>query len=230
SRVVVRLKGGDPFVFGRGGEEALALREAGIRFRVVPGITAGVGVSAYAGIPVTHRGLASSVTFVTGHEDTGRSRNHIDWELLARLDGTLVVYMGVGTLASVAERLIAAGKSADTPAAVVEWGTIARQRTVSGRLDEISAVAGRAGIGSPALVVVGDVVALRDRVGWYDQLPLRGRRVLVARTRPQPSRIASALNRLGADVLEFPRLAAAPVPLTGVDAEMLSRLAEYGWL
>jgi uroporphyrinogen III methyltransferase/synthase len=178
----VRLKGGDPFVFGRGGEEALALRQAGVRFRVVPGVTAGIGVSAFAGIPVTHRDLASSVTFVTGHEEVGRLAGRVDWDALAKLEGTLVVYMGVGSLPSMAARLIAGGRGSQTPAALIEWGTLARQRVVTAPLSEIAAAASRERFGTPALVVIGEVVALRERLAWFDRMPLRGRRVVVART------------------------------------------------
>src|SRR5690606_7648014 len=133
----------------------------------------------YAGIPVTHRGLSTSVTFVTGHEDVGRAQNRVNWEALARIDGTLVVYMGVGSLASIAKRLVGAGKSASTPSAIVEWGTFARQRTVSAPLAELPLAAEKAGIGSPALVVVGEVAALRERLDWFGRLPLRGRRMVV---------------------------------------------------
>lgn len=229
-RTVVRLKGGDPFVFGRGGEEALALTEAGVRFRIVPGITAGVGVSAYAGIPVTHRRVSASVTFVTGHEDIGGAQSRIDWTSLARIQGTLVLYMGVGTLGSIAERLIASGKDAATPAAVIQWGTIARQRTVSGPLREIARLASEEGIGSPALVVIGEVVSLRDTIAWFDRAPLHGRRVIVARSRPQRSRIAGALRRAGAEVLEAPRLTDEAVPASGADVAAIVSAGEADWV
>lgn len=229
ARIVVRLKGGDPFVFGRGGEEALALSAAGVRYRVVPGVTAGVGVSAYAGIPVTHRGLASSVTFVTGHEDVGRSQNRVDWEALAQVGGTLVVYMGVGSLGSVAEKLIEAGKPTTTPAAIIEWGTYGRQRTVTASLAALPQAAQDDEISSPALVVIGEVASLRERLDWFERLPLRGKRILVARSRPQPSRIARSLTRLGAEVTEFPKLVAVPVPLTAESGARIDRIGDYGW-
>lgn len=230
ARVVVRLKGGDPFVFGRGGEEALALVEAGIRFRVVPGVTSGVGVSAYAGIPLTHRDFASAVTFVTGHEDTGRSQSRIDWDALARVEGTLVVYMGLGSLAKTASKLISAGRDPDTPAALVEWGTLARQRSVTSPLREIAAAGKRAGIGAPALVVIGEVASLREQLSWFDKLPLRGKRVVVARSRPQKSRIAASLSRLGAEVVEYPKLRSEPADLSPSGIAVLGRLREYGWI
>lgn len=229
-RTVVRLKGGDPFVFGRGGEEALALKDAGVRYRIVPGVTAGVGVSAYAGIPVTHRGLSASVTFVTGHEDVGGAQSRIDWESLARIQGTLVVYMGVGTLGAVSDRLIAAGKNSSTPVAVVRWGTVSAQRTVTGTLQDIAGIASVAGIGSPALVVIGEVVSLRETLAWFDRSPLLGKRVVVARSRPQLSRISRALARLGADVLEAPRLTDEPTPLNPDDAAAIENAGEAGWI
>jgi uroporphyrinogen III methyltransferase / synthase len=230
ARVVVRLKGGDPFVFGRGGEEALALRSAGVRFEVVPGVTAAVGVSAYAGIPLTHRDFASSVTFVTGHEETGRRGRRVDWNALARLGGTLVIYMGMSGLRTVSRRLIEAGRSPDTPAAVIEWGTYARQRTVEAPLAGIAARAESAGVGAPALVVVGEVAALRREISWFDGLPLRGRRVVVVRSRAQPSRITRALRRLGADVAEFPKLRAEAIPASAETNRAFDSLAGYGWV
>ncbi|MEX2572596.1 MAG: uroporphyrinogen-III C-methyltransferase [Gemmatimonadota bacterium] len=230
AKIVVRLKGGDPFVFGRGGEEALALHEAGVPFRIVPGITAAVGVSAYAGIPLTHRGLSSSVTFVTGHECTGKRTDGVDWDALGRLDGTLAIYMGVGALARIAGRLVAAGRSPSTPAAVIEWGTYARQRTVTGPLAQIAALAMASGIGAPALVVVGEVAALHERLSWFDQRPLSGVRILVGRSRPQRSRIAAALSHMGADVLEHPILRVAPAPRpANVDAGF-STLSRTDWV
>lgn len=230
ARIVVRLKGGDPFIFGRGGEEALALRAAGIPFRVVPGITAAVGVSAYAGIPLTHRDFASAVTFVTGHEDIDRRTKRVEWESLARLGGTLVIYMGMAGLDAISRRLIEGGRAAGTPAAAIEWGTHARQRTVEAPLSEIAARAGEAGIGAPALVVVGEVAALRAGISWFDQLPLRGRRILVARSRAQPSRITAALRNLGAEVTEYPRLRAEPVARAPAVDRAFGEMDRYRWV
>ncbi|HUE97408.1 MAG TPA: uroporphyrinogen-III C-methyltransferase [Longimicrobiaceae bacterium] len=229
TRVVVRLKGGDPFVFGRGGEEALALADAGVPFQVVPGVTAGVGVSAYAGIPVTHRDLSSSVTFVTGHEKAG-AEPRIDWDAIARVQGTVVVYMGLSNLAEIAARLVRGGRTADTPAALVEWGTVSRQRTVTADLAQIASAAARARIQAPALLIVGEVAALRERLAWFDRLPLRGKRVVVARSRPQPSRLAKALERLGADVLEYPTLRSRPARPDAATERTLDELASYRWL
>jgi uroporphyrinogen III methyltransferase/synthase len=227
-RTVVRLKGGDPFVFGRGGEEALALHQAGIRFDIVPGVTAAVGVSAYAGIPLTHRDFASSVTFVTGHEGRGDSR--IDWAALAALKSTLAIYMGVGGLERISRALIDGGRSAETPAAVIEWGTHARQRTVTAALGEIAEAARAARLGAPALVVIGEVAALREQLAWFDRLPLRGKRIVVGRSRPQPSRIAKALAALGADVQEHPKLRSEPVGKSPAVDQLFAQLPTASWL
>jgi len=230
ARRVVRLKGGDPFVFGRGGEEALALRAAGIRFRVVPGITAGVGVCAYAGIPVTHRGLSSSVTFVTGHEDPTTPGTGVDWRSLGRLGGTVVLYMGVARLPALLQRLIDAGRSPDTPAAIVECGTCAEQRSVRGTLADVAELAAVAGVGTPALAIVGEVVALQDKLSWFEPRSLRGARILVGRSRAQPSRLARTLAGLGASVTEFPGTRAAPCTRPELLREAIARLEPGGWV
>jgi uroporphyrinogen III methyltransferase/synthase len=203
---VVRLKGGDPFVFGRGGEEALALRAAGIPFEVVPGVTAGIGVPAYAGIPVTHRGITSSVIFVTGHEDPSKPESRVAWDQLARGQGTIVLYMGVRRLRENCQRLMDEGRPADTPAAVIEWGTYPRQRTVVGSLATLPQLVEDAGITAPAITVVGEVVRLRESLAWYEDRPLFGRRVVVTRARAQASDFATALSRLGAEVIQFPTI------------------------
>jgi len=209
-RSVVRLKGGDPFVFGRGGEEAEALREAGIEYEVVPGITAGVAAAAYAGIPVTHRDDASAVAFVTGHEDPEKEEMALDWEALARFPGTLVFYMGVRRLAENAAALIAAGRDPDEPAAAVERGAMAGQRVVTATLGTIGAEVERTGIGAPAVIVVGDVVARRDALAWLEQRPLHGRSVVVTRARAQASGLARTLRLLGAEVVELPAIRIEP--------------------
>ena len=211
---VVRLKGGDPFVFGRGGEEALALRAAGIPFEVVPGITAGVAASAYAGIPVTHRGLASAVALVTGHEDPDKPDTAIDWAALAAFPGTLVFYMGVRRLAQITSSLIAAGRSPQEPAAVVEAGTLPAQRTVLGTLQTISQEVERAGVRPPSITVVGPVAALAPELSWRPPLPLAGRTIAVTRARAQASGLARRLGELGARVVQAPviRIEALPGP------------------
>jgi len=208
-KTVVRLKGGDPFVFGRGGEEALALREAGIPYEVVPGITAGVGASAYAGIPVTHRGLASAVAFVTGHEDPDKQQTSIDWPALAAFPGTLVFYMGVRQLPQIAESLIAAGRPGSEPVAIVERGTLPDQRTVTGTLQSIAEVAHRENLRAPAITVVGPVAGLAEQLEWREggkRSPLSGRTVAVTRARAQASGLALALEELGAIVVQAPSI------------------------
>lgn len=226
-RRVVRLKGGDPFVFGRGGEEALALRAAGVPFEVVPGVTAGVAAAAFAGIPVTHRDLASAVAFVTGHEDPEKPESALDWDALARFPGTLVLYMGVRALPRIAERLIAAGRPADDPAAVVERGTLPGQRTVLATLADVADRARDQGIRAPAITVVGPVAGLRERLAWIEARPLHGRTVAVTRARTQASALAARLRALGADVVEAPAirtisLSAEPPDLAGYDLVCLT--------
>ena len=210
-RNVVRLKGGDPFVFGRGGEEAEALREAGAAFEVVPGVTAGVAAPAYAGIPVTHRDLASAVAFVTGHEDPEKPESALDWPALAAFPGTLVVYMGVRQLGAITDRLRAAGRDGDEPAAVIERGTLSGQRVVSGTLDTIAAEADAAGLRAPAVTVFGPVAALRERLHWAELRPLAGVTVAVTRAREQASALASRLRALGAGVVEAPAIRIVPL-------------------
>src|SRR5215208_2566882 len=181
-KTVVRLKGGDPYVFGRGGEEALALIEAGLPFEVVPAVPSGIAAPAYAGIPVTHRNVSTSVAFVTGHEDPAKDRTDVDWEKLANGADTLVLYMGVGRLGEISKGLIAAGRSQETPVACVRSGTVPEQRTVTGTLEDIAERVAGAGLKSPAIIVVGDVVALRESgLDWYERRPLFGRRVVVTR-------------------------------------------------
>jgi len=210
-REVVRLKGGDPFVFGRGGEEAELLRDAGVPFEVVPGITAGVAAPAYAGIPVTHRDAASAVAFVTGHEDPAKEDTALDWPALAAFPGTLVVYMGVRTLEAISQALIAGGRSPTQPAAIVERGTLPRQRVVVATLATIASVAAREGIRAPAISVFGEVAALHERLDWLTARPLADRTVAVTRARAQSSGLAGRLRELGAVVVEAPAIRIAPI-------------------
>jgi len=203
---VVRLKGGDPFVFGRGAEEGEALRAAGVEFEIVPGVTAGVAASAYAGIPVTHRDDASAVAFVTGHEDPEKTETALDWDALAAFPGTLVFYMGVKRLAENAAALIAAGRDPEQPAAAIERGTWAGQRTVSASLGTIAATVARERVGAPALIVIGPVAARREGLAWLERRPLHGRRVVVTRARAQTSGLAATLRDLGAEVVELPAI------------------------
>ena len=210
-REVVRLKGGDPFVFGRGGEEAEALHAAGIAFEVVPGVTAGVAASAYAGIPVTHRDAASAAAFVTGHEDPSKPESALDWAALALFPGTLVVYMGVRRLASITERLIAGGRPPSEAAAVIERGTLPGQRVVSGTLATIAVLAAEQQVRAPAVSLFGPVAALRPELAWFEARPLAGVTVAVTRARAQGSGLASRLRELGAEVLEAPAIRIRPL-------------------
>jgi uroporphyrinogen III methyltransferase / synthase len=201
---VVRLKGGDPLVFGRGGEEALALTEAGIPFEIVPGITAGVAAGAYAGIPLTYRGRASAVALITGHEDPQKEQTEIDWAALAAFPGTLVFYMGVRALASIAAALIAHGRAPSEPVAVIEKGTLPEQRTVTATLQTIAERAGKARIGAPSVTIVGSVVTLAEQLDWHRARPLEGCKVAVTRARSQASTLALRLEELGASVIQAP--------------------------
>ena len=220
---VVRLKGGDPFVFGRGGEEGEALREAGIEFEVVPGVTAGVAASAYAGIPVTHRDDASAVAFVTGHEDPEKEETALDWGALAQFPGTLVFYMGVKRLADNAAALIAAGREANEPAAAVEQGTMGGQRTIVATLGTLAEAVKHEEVGAPALIVVGQVVARRRTLAWLEHRPLHGRKVVVTRARAQASGLAATLRALGAEVVELPAIRIEP----RIESEEVRRAVEH---
>jgi len=212
--MVVRLKGGDPFVFGRGGEEALALKAAGISYEVVPGVTAGLAAAAYAGIPVTHRGLSSAVALVTGHGagDGDAGDDGLDWAALAAFPGTLVLYMAVRSLPEIAEALMAAGRAASEPVAIVERGTLPGQRAVSGTLETIAQIARREEIRAPAITVVGAVAALKDELSWLQAHALDGRTVAVTRARPQASALARTLEGLGARVVQAPVISSRALP------------------
>jgi uroporphyrinogen III methyltransferase / synthase len=209
-RGVVRLKGGDPFTFGRGGEEAEAMARVDVPFEVVPGVTAGIAAPAYAGIPVTHREDASAVAFVTGHEDPEKEDSALDWDALARFPGTLVIYMGVARMGGIAERLIASGRDASEPAAAVERGTMSGQRSVSAPLGELGHAAEGARLRSPTVVVVGAVAARGEAIRWLERRPLHGRRIVVTRARSQASGLARTLVNLGADVIELPAIRIEP--------------------
>jgi uroporphyrinogen III methyltransferase/synthase len=221
-KCVVRLKGGDPFVFGRGGEEGEALRAAGVEFEVVPGITAGVAATAYAGIPVTHRDDASAVAFITGHEDPEKEQSALDWEALARFPGTLVFYMGVKRLADNAAALIEAGRVAEEPAAAVERGTMDGQRTVVATLGTLAEAVAHEGVKAPALIVIGPVVRRRESLAWLERRPLYGRRVVVTRARVTTSGLAKTLRGLGAEVVELPAIRIEPL----LDSEEVKRAAK----
>ena len=224
-KVVVRLKGGDPYIFGRGGEEAMALTEAGIPFEIVPGITSAIAAAAYAGIPVTHRDYASSVAFVTGHSAALRSDSNINWEQLATAADTLVVYMGVAHLHQIVERLITHGRNPATPVSLVRVGTTPQQRVVEGTLADIVSKVEAAELKSPAVIVVGEVNLLRQHLRWFDTKPLFGKRILVTRARAQASEFAELLETNGATVIQFPTIKIQPIARVNMPS-----LGKYDWI
>ncbi|MCH8089526.1 MAG: uroporphyrinogen-III C-methyltransferase [Chloroflexi bacterium] len=228
---VVRLKGGDPFVFGRGGEEAMALVKAGVAFEVVPGISSATAVPAYAGIPVTHRGYSSSVTIVTGHEDPEKEESSIDWHRLARAGDTIVLLMGIGNLTTIAEQIIAGGRAPDTPVALVRWGTTARQQTLEGTLSNIGGLAKQEGFSPPVVAVIGEVAGLRSELNWYEAGPLFGKTVLVTRSRKQASALSARLAREGADVIELPAIEIhqSPENVAALD-RAIDSIDDYSWI
>ena len=228
--IVARLKGGDPFIFGRGGEEVEVLVEAGIAFEIVPGVTSAVAAPAYAGIPLTHRDYTSTVAFVTGHEDPQKSESSIDWESLARGIGTLVFFMGVKNLPRIVDKLLQYGKSSQTAVALVRWGTTPRQVAVSGTLDNIVERVQAAGLKAPAIIVVGEVVRLREKMTWFEHRPLLGKRIVVTRARAQASDLIERLTLLGAESLEFPTIAIEPPDDIGPLVQAIDRIDSYHWL
>ncbi len=229
-RKVVRLKGGDPFVFGRGGEEAEALFEAGVPFQIVPGVSSAIAAPAYAGIPVTHRGYASSVAFVTGHEDERKTGSSIQWDHLGRGVDTLVFLMGMRNLPFILKKLQENGLEPTAPAALIHWGTTPEQVVVQGTVSDLAVRAQQEGLGPPAVLVVGKVVQLREKLDWVHFMPLWGKRILVTRSREQASELAQRLRNLGAQALEFPTISVEPPSdWAGLD-QTISSLAEYDWI
>jgi uroporphyrinogen III methyltransferase / synthase len=229
-RVVVRLKGGDPFIFGRGGEEAQELVAAGIPFEVVPGVTAAIAVPAYAGIPLSHRDYTASIGFVTGHEREDKEASTIAWDKLADGVGTLVLFMGVKNLPEITRKLIAHGRPADTPVAVIRWGTTAEQKTVVGTLATIDGAVKRAQLKPPAIIVVGGVVRLREQLNWFEQRPLFGRCVVVTRAREQASDFKGLLQQCGAHCIEFPTIAIEPPASWEPLDQAVRQLSSYQWV
>lgn len=229
-KVVARLKGGDPFIFGRGGEEGEELFHAGIPFEVVPGITSAIAVPAYAGIPLTHRDYASTVTILTGHEDPSKQTSVIAWDKVATGIGTLVFLMGAGNLPTIIDKLLGHGRSKETPAAVMHWGTKPEQETVAGTLENIVALVQMRGLGPPAVLVVGDVVRLRERLNWFERRPLFGKRILVTRTSEQAGRFAELLEGQGAKVLEIPLIEIVPPKSWEPLDQAIGRLESYQWV
>ncbi len=225
--VVCRLKGGDSFIFGRGGEEALHLVERGIPFEIVPGVTSAIAAPAFAGIPLTHRDCASSVAFITGQEDADKETSTINWRGLATGPDTLVFLMGMGNLPEITSRLMENGKPADTPVALVRWGTTPSQQTVVGTLSDIVQKAQAAGLKPPVATIIGEVVRLREKLSWFEKKPLFGKRIVVTRAREQASELSSLLADLGAEVIEFPTIKPVALP---ADTDFLSSLPEYNWV
>ncbi len=225
---VVRLKGGDPFVFGRGGEEAEALAAAGLPFEIVPGVSSAIAVPAYAGIPLTHRDFASSFTVFTGHEDPAKAETAIDYKALAGGNGTLVMLMGTDRLASIVPELLANGADLRLPVALIRWGTTGRQQTLIGELGSI--VEASAGFQPPAIAVFGRVVELRDKLSWFERRPLFGRRIVVTRTRKQASTLSAKLKILGADVYELPTIRVEPPENLLEFGELVRDAFQYEWL
>jgi uroporphyrinogen III methyltransferase / synthase len=227
---VARLKGGDPFIFGRGGEEAQELAADGVPFEVVPGITSAISVPAYAGIPLTHRDHTATVAFVTGHEDPLKEESNIQWDKLATGVGTIVFLMGVGNLKKIALNLIHHGRSPDTPVAVIRRGTVAEQKTVSGNLVNIAERVENAGLRPPAIIVVGDVVGLRDELNWFETKPLFGKRIVVTRAREQASGFLKKLSSLGAECIQFPTIEIIDPDSWGPLDTAIRNLESYQWL
>ena len=228
--IVCRLKGGDPFIFGRGGEEAEVLFKEELSFEVVPGVTSAIAAAAYAGIPLTHRQLTSTLAFVTGHEDPDKEETSINWSSLASGIGTLVFFMGVKNLPNITRNLINHGKSADTPVALIQWGTTSSQKTVTGTLDKIAEKARTAGIKAPAIIVIGDVVHLRNKLKWFEQRPLLGKRIVVTRARQQASNLVGLLSDLGAECLEYPTIKIMPPEDLEPVKQAVENLSAYDWI
>lgn len=228
--IVARLKGGDPFIFGRGGEEAEVLVAADIPYEIVPGVTSAVAAAAYAGIPLSHRKLTSTIAFITGHEDPTKETSSINWPSLARGIGTLVFFMGVKNLPKITQQLIANGKAPQTPVALVRWGTTPSQVTVTGTLETIVEEAEKAALKAPAIIVVGEVVGLRPMLKWFEKRPLLGKRIVVTRAREQASSLVQTLSGLGADCFEFPTIEVVAADNTQPLKEAIANLSAYDWI
>ena len=227
---VVRLKGGDPFIFGRGGEEALALKYADIEFEVVPGVTSAIAAPAYAGIPLTHRGTSASVIVVSGSEDPSKEDGQIDWNTLASHQGTLVILMGWQTLPEIVEILLSNGRNPKTPTALIQWGTLSHQRSVVGTLDNITTKGQEAGLGAPVIIVVGEVVSLRDSLNWFDNRPLHNKRILITRDQIQSRALSQILSQRGAQPIELPTIEIAPPENYNALDVALQKINDYDWV
>jgi uroporphyrinogen III methyltransferase/synthase len=229
-KCVVRLKGGDPFLFGRGGEEAQALAAAGLRFEIIPGVTSAIAAPAYAGIPVTHREHTAQLTIFTGHEDPAKTESSLDFRQLATTPGTKVMLMGVERIGVITARLMENGAAPATPMALVRWGTTGRQQTLRGTLADIAAKVEETGFKAPAVAVLGDVVGLRDALNWFETRPLYGRRIVVTRTRKQAGGLSAELRRLGADVFELPTIRIEPPKDLLEFGQLVQDAHSYDWI
>jgi uroporphyrinogen III methyltransferase/synthase len=229
-KTVTRLKGGDPFVFGRGGEEAELLVQEGVSFEIVPGITSAIAVPAYAGIPVTHRKVCSTLGIITGHEDPNKTESSIKWDKIATGIDTMVFLMGVENLPNIVSELVKNGRPAETPVALIRWGTRANQETLIGTLADIVEKVKETGFKSPAVTIVGEVVGMRDTLRWFDNRPLFGKRVVVTRSREQASALSERLSDLGAEVIEFPVIKIVPPADWAPVDEAVEKMASYDWL
>jgi len=229
-KTVVRLKGGDPFIFGRGGEEAQELLKAGVSFEIVPGITSAIAVPAYAGIPLTHRDHTATVAFITGHEDPSKGESNIAWDKLATGIGTLVFLMGIGNLKNISLELIKNGRPSHTPVAVIYRGTHPEQKTITGTLETIYEISQKANIKPPGIIVVGDVVGLRKELNWYENKPLFGKSIAVTRAREQASSFMAGLRELGANCIEFPTIEIRPPDDWAPLDDAINKIRDYNWL
>ena len=229
-KVVVRLKGGDPFIFGRGGEEVQELFNAGIDFEVVPGVTSATAAATYAGIPITHRDHTASVAFLTGHEDPTKENSNVDWQKLATGAGTIVVYMGIKNLPIIVQNLLKHGRDPQTPVAVVRWASTPEQRSVVGTLETIADIVAKAEIKPPSLIIIGDVVKLKAVTDWYEKRPLFGKKIIITRTREQASELMAGLEEMGANCLEYSTINIQPVESYELFDAELERLNEYHWI
>ena len=228
--IIVRLKGGDPFVFGRGGEECLALAEAGYAFEVIPGISAGIAGPCYAGIPVTHRYIASSIALITGHESSEKSSSNIHWEHLAKGVDTLIFYMGMHNLENIVKHLLQNGKSPETPIAVVRWATTSKQKTITGTLSTINEIVIRKNIKPPAIIIIGNVVSLRNNLAWFEQNTLFGKRIINTRLRNHVSLLSEQLGILGADIIELPTIQIESLHQLNISKDSTREIENFNWI
>jgi uroporphyrinogen III methyltransferase/synthase len=229
-KVVARLKGGDPFVFGRGGEEASLLAENGIEFEIVPGITSAISVPAYSGIPVTHRNVSSSFHVITGHEDPTKEDKSLDYEVLAKLKGTLIFLMGIKNIGDICNKLISNGQSPDRPVAVIRRGTTVEQRILKGTLKDIANRVKENNFKNPAIIIVGEVVNLADTLSWFDKKPLFGKKVLVTRTRQQASKLSEKIEELGGEAIEFPTIEIIENDKYDDMDRAINEIGKYRWI